>query len=318
MYKGLWSSPHVQHCAKLFATVANCASFAGPVPCSRQREFQPFGVQYPSYLSEFRTCWDLGERLNAQIDLSHYTKDRVGDLPKSYHYDPIKGLAEVRIYVAPCKRQISIADFICRGASSLHCLDYYVRVDDRLPASCCSASSGYERLSSLLSLMKDLRCSTGWLDRLWLEQRLYDIDGDIDSNPVTLETLFKDGLRNVYGCDDVTNPLAAIMLVGESDLVNNVMNAPPFSPNPRMAQPNQFFRCGPEYDYESDEKIDCLRRTFLGSINVSEAHKKTIPSTMPLSPPASVPSFKRGLDTDLIGDVPVKRVNTQAKSDDSL
>ena len=307
MYKDPFSIPHTQHCVKLFATVASCDSFADPVPCRSQQDFQSFDFEYPSYLDKSTNRWNLGKRLTAQIDLSHYTKYQVGDLHTSYKYDSINKLADVRIYVAPCKRQISTAASICKDASKLDCLDYYIRVDDRLPASCCSASSGYERLSSLLALMAD------WLDQLWLEQRLYDIEGDIDSTPVTLETLFRDGLRNVYGHNDVTKPLTAILLIGESDLVNKVMNTPPFSPAPRVAQPNQFFRCGSEW--ELNNEIDSLERIFLGSISVNEAHKKTIPLPMSSSPPASAPSLKRGLETDLGQDVPVKRINTQSESD---
>ena len=80
------------------------------------------------------------------------------------------------------------------------------------------------------------------IDRLWLEQRLYEIDDDSDRDPITLKTQLLDHLRSVYDCTGLTKPLAAIFLIGEFGLINKVVNTPPFHASPRVPKPNEFFR----------------------------------------------------------------------------
>ena len=251
--------------------------------------------------------------MTAQIDLSNFTKTSIDDLNALYKEDSRRKLADVRIYVAPCKRQINTAIDICiSAASSTNSLDYYVRVDDRLPASCCSDPSRLQRLSSLISWEKLHGFQTRWLDRMWLEQRLYDIDGDLDADPVTLDNLLENKLVNVYGCTDVTKPLAAIFLIGECGLISKVLNTRPFSPSPRIPKPNEFFQCGPD---GSETKYNDFRlfRHFLGSFDVNGSHQKAKTLEVPLSPPASPRSLKRGLETGSSQDSSAKRVSTRSE-----
>jgi len=255
--------------------------------------------------------------LVAEINLSLFTSADINELSQK-NEDEIDTLANIRIYVAPCKRQISAALSICAAVSLNKHLSFYIRIDDRLSASCCSTSAISERLESLLSELKEgkysrifLEKAIEYIDRLWLEQRLYEIDGEADRDPITLETQFSDHLRCVYDCSDLTKPLAAILLIGESDLINKVMNTRPFHASPRVPQPNQFFRIDRRYlsqirEYRYDRK-------FLGSIDVSSKHKKAQAPAAPISPPAPQPSLKRGPETDLDVNNRVKHAITRSE-----
>ena len=279
-----------------------------PSPCSNQ-EFRILSTEYPIYLAERYDRWKLGRRLAAEIDCSLFDSEEFKDV-----YEKI----QIRIYVAPCKRQISTAIGVCRSVVLYNKLiDCYIRIDDRLSASCCSRSAISERLKLLLSELIEGNYSGSGLfdqtryDRLWLEQRHYEIDGDTDRDPTTLETQLSDRLRSVYDCTGLTKPLAAILLIGEPSLINKIMNTPPFHASPRVPRPNEFFKT--DHPFLGGIQGSRYVRKFLGSIDVNRDHKKTQAPTLPVSPPASRSSLKRGSEFDLGVDSYVKRINTQSK-----
>lgn len=308
---------------KLFVAVERCDSFEEPPPCSN-RETDLLDTDYPLYLAERYDRWNLGRRLAAEIDLALFTSANINDLSKDEDNPDSKSLVDIRIYVAPCKRQISTAVSICHGVSLNINVSCYVRIDDHLSASCCSTSAISERLESLLSeLDKGVYNGSNiydqnlneCIDRVWLEQRLYEMDGETDRDPITLKTQFSGDLRSVYDCNGVTKPLAAILLIGESDLINKVMNTKPFYASPRVVQPNQFFRTDRRvFDRKGSQYV----RKFLGSIDVNWQHRKAQAPTLPISPPASQFSLKRGPETDLALDsrAHVAFTRSQPESDD--
>lgn len=309
---------------KLFVAVERCDSFEEPPPCSN-REPALLETDYPLYLAERYDRWNLGRRLAAEIDLSLFTSANINDLSKDEDTHDSKSLVDIRIYVAPCKRQISTAVSICHGACLNMNVSCYVRIDDRLSASCCSTSAISERLESLLSeLDKGVYNGSNiynqnlyeCIDQLWLEQRLYEMDGETDRDPISLETQFSGDLRNVYDCTGLTKPLAAILLIGESDLINKVMNTKPFYASPRVVQPNQFFRT--DCRYFVDKTDFQYVRKYLGSIDVNYLHRKAQAPTLPISPPASQPSLKQGPETDLVLDsrAHVAFTRSEPESDD--
>ena len=99
-------------------------------------------------------------------------------------------LARVDVYCAPCACAIQTAIKLCSAESS-RLISYEVKVDDRVPVSCCSTSSMIDRLNSLLikiqeheaGLLKNQsNLNTLWikfLDRVWIEQRIHELEGNI-------------------------------------------------------------------------------------------------------------------------------------------
>ena len=121
---------------KLFVTIGNCDSFIEPSPCDNQG-FHFLSTDYPIYLAERYDRWNLGRRLVAEIDWSLFTAKKISDVYGKNQDDETGALVEIRIYVAPCKRQISTAISICTSAFIYNKLiACYIRIDDRLSASC--------------------------------------------------------------------------------------------------------------------------------------------------------------------------------------
>lgn len=163
----------------------------------------------------------------AEIDRLLFRSEEITKIRKSSQDDTDDAFMDIRVYVAPYKRQISAAIGACSNILLYHKrIGIFVRVDDRLSASCCSRSATSDRLESLLS---ELETSNGaglydqerfeTIDRLWLEQRLYELDGDTDRNPINLKTQLSDHLRGIYDCTGLTKPLAAVLLIGETGLI---------------------------------------------------------------------------------------------------
>lgn len=74
----------------------------------------------------------------------------------------------------------------------------------------------------------------GCIDRLWLEQRLHAIDGEAERDPITSETQLSDNLKHIYDFTSLTKSLAAVLLIGESNLINKIINIIPFHTSPHV------------------------------------------------------------------------------------
>lgn len=292
-----------------------------PSLCSNQ-SFRLLSTEYPIYIAKRNDRWDLGRRLVAEIDWSLLSEE-INDVYKEPQHNMSGTLGDIRIYVAPCKRQISTAISVCVSILLKHKLiDCYIRVDDRLSTSCCSRPAISERLKSLLSELKEGYYSRSrsfdqrmfeTIDRLWLEQRLDEIECDTDSETKTYKTQLSDHLRSVYDCTGLTKPLAAILLIGEPSLITKIMNTQPFHASPRIPRPNEFFKT--QCHYTHDMKGGRHIGKFLGSIDVNPAHRKVQAPMLPVSQLASLSSLKRSPTTDLGEDSYVKHIDTQSEPD---
>ncbi|MCJ1269818.1 hypothetical protein MMC22_009711 [Lobaria immixta] len=121
------------------------------------------------------------------------------------------------------------------------------------------------------------------IDRLWLEQRLHEIDGEAERDPITLETQLSDNLNHIYDFISLTKPFAAALLIGESNLINIVMNTIPFCTSPRVPQLNQLFRAD-RYFIAAIAPHRHVRKS-LGSFDRSTDRQKTQASALSISPP---------------------------------
>lgn len=290
-----------------------------PSPCSNQ-EFCLLSTEYPVYLAERYDRWNLGQRMVAEIDWSLFKSEEISNVykkSKTIGLTPLWTFESTLLLVNVKSAAIGVC---CSVLHDNKLIDCYIRIDVRLSASCCSRLAISERLKLLLSELKVGNYSGSGLfdqerfdtiDRLWLEQRLYEIDGDTDRDPITLETQLSDHLQSVYDCKGLTKSLTAILLIGESSLINKVMNTQPFHASPRVPKPNEFFRT--DRRFLVGIKGSHYIRKFLGSIDVNPNHKKAQAPTLPVSPPVSRSSLKRGSETDSGVDSYVKRINTQSE-----
>lgn len=135
------------------------------------------------------------------------------------------------------------------------------------------------------------------IDRLWLEQRLHEIDGEAERDPITLETQLSDNLKHIYDFISLTRSFAAALLIGESNLINIVMNTIPFCTSPRVPQLNQIFRADRCF-IAAIARHRHVRKS-LGSFDRSTDRHKTQASALSISPPAPQSPLKRGPENDL-------------------
>lgn len=207
------------------------------------------------------TRWSLGRRIRTQIDLSDFTWDM--DAVREYglryrraqlngeepRFDDLARLAKVYIYCAPCACLVHAAIDIGKEFGGSPELEIFVRVDERLVASCCSTASRINGLSSICQEIRDQELK--WpstsrhpeLDRDWIEQRVFSSEEE-KYRPVTesqVEQLHRilDQHKSDYEC-------AAIIILGETDYCSQMMRHPPFPQSPRIPRETEFYmmKCG--------------------------------------------------------------------------
>lgn len=148
----------------------------------------------PTFTSHDRNVrWSLGRRITDSIN-PHLSYEAQQILQvTNYECDALQKLAvesqlpsaSVHIYCAPCACAIRTALMICKEQSS-DLIRYRVRVDERLFASCCSQEMVIDTLSTLLDTIQIIEVGKGnenleaqlieYLDRVWIEKRLYEIE----------------------------------------------------------------------------------------------------------------------------------------------
>ena len=173
-----------------------CVSVSKTVPChpSSVGESCVLKANFPSFTPEGYTVFSsLGKQITKAINPS--LPSAVPDILQvrnveceTFQHLAIQALlpvADVKIYCPPCACAIRSALTICQKNSS-DLIKYTVRVDDRLPSSCCSHSTIVDTISSLLEIIqltesdqlgklkKDLEYHMlKHLDRQWIEKMLY-------------------------------------------------------------------------------------------------------------------------------------------------
>jgi hypothetical protein len=132
------------------------------------------------------------------------------------------------ILCPPCLCQLHTAIIICIGAEVSPLLEFCIRIDDRLPSSCCRGGQPAERLKSIDQKIKDLEgClsvskavskltahNIGRIDCPWLEKRIFQVEEEIIEPSFVENTsaIVSDMLAN---CTDKRLPIAGMVVLGE-------------------------------------------------------------------------------------------------------
>ena len=161
----------------------------------------------------------------------------------------LEPLAKLYVYCAPCMRQISTAFDLCKSRSCYTLFfEYFIRVDDRLPSSCCGGLDDIQKCVSFIEQLKQIEANRNWrniwetttmIDRVWMEQRIYDVKEEYRppvSHHITdaIRYIFADGRAYQDRC-------GAIVVIGEADFISQVMNHPPFPRKPNMAEASEIY-----------------------------------------------------------------------------
>ena len=211
----------------------------------------------PSHLANETHPWDLASRLLSTFECSRYIPDtdrlleqqRDADFEgRNFVYQKDK----VYICCAPCLCQIWTAFRICEGAKGPAEALFHlcVRIDNRLPATCCQASSGTAGLAAVVDQIRSMEMEGRTLypsyhgkrikhvDRDWIDQRLYDQEDEV------LQTSAVGEARSLSFIFDrlPSKDLAAIIILGERDYLVPMLQYSPFQRSERILRENQFFK----------------------------------------------------------------------------
>ncbi|KAK0516272.1 hypothetical protein JMJ35_000875 [Cladonia borealis] len=236
----------------------------------------------PSHLAIETQPWDLASRLLSTYDSSRYVTDRDRLLELQREADSEgKTFAfqkdNVYIYCAPCLCQIWTAFRICIGAKGPadSLFQLCVRIDDRLRATCCQVSSGAAGLAAVVDQIRSIEMDSKtmypsflgknikYIDRDWIDQRLYDQEDEVFQIPAV------GGARSLSFIFDrlPTKDLAALIVLGERDHLVPMLQYSPFQRSERILRENQFFNV-------KREEIDGERRwslKYLGSFTAKRS-----------------------------------------------
>ena len=123
---------------------------------------------------------------------------------------------------------------------------YTTKVDERIPAGCCSPSTAFDCLSSLLLTMQlaevgrilDNHLESNllkYLDRVWIEKRLYELETTVPSRQkrATRAQLLTKLVAKV--------PSKYAVFIGELDDMRQVVGASAFPQLPRPPRINEIY-----------------------------------------------------------------------------
>jgi hypothetical protein len=185
-------------------------------------------------------------------------------------------IATVFIYCAPCACLLATAFAICKAAGSraMPFFEFLVRPDDRLVSSCCSHRDRSLGLASIMENVKipDVLSSRKmpYIDSIWVEQRLYEIEEETDLQRSIGKTAESGG--KTLSSHHSPRDTAGIVILGELEYCLPIIRGLPFPPTPRVPKENEIFQM---HVLRKDGKPSWSRR-FLGTFT-----SKAIPMTYP-------------------------------------
>ena len=206
----------------------------------------------PSHLANETSPWDLASRLLSTITFSKsgFDMDKLSELQRDA---TITGKDKVYIYCAPCICQIWTAFRICSGAGgpAKALFQYCVRIDGRLTASFCQVPSGTAGIAAIVEQIRSIemdetrsydslsRTKVGYIDRDWIDKRLYDQEDEIFQISAVGEAR---SFSFIFDQFKVMEDLAAVIILGERDHLVPMLQSSPFQKSERILRENQFFQ----------------------------------------------------------------------------
>ena len=207
----------------------------------------------PSHLANEKKPWDLASRLLSTIGFSRVGFDlkMLPELQRDAELER-RQLAinkdKVYIYCAPCLCQVWTAFRICNGAQGVAnaLLRFCVRIDDRLTATCCQATSGTAGLAAIIDQVRSIELDGAsyqgtnikHIDRDWIDQRLYDQGDELFQALAVGEAR---SLSFIFDQNSMNN-VAAVIVLGERDHLVPMLQYSPFQKSERTLRENQFFQ----------------------------------------------------------------------------
>ncbi|KAK4206100.1 hypothetical protein QBC37DRAFT_407405 [Rhypophila decipiens] len=178
--------------------------------------------------------------------------------------------ASVDVYCAPCACAIRTALLLCAEQSTM-LIRYTTKVDERIPVSCCEASTSYECLSGLLRTVQLAEVDfigshlesnlLQYLDRVWIEKRLNKLETSSTSQHTGNRGKRRQLLTKLVA--EVSSQYAVV--IGELDDMCHVSSAAAFPQLRRPPRINEMYR----FEYKKGWRVEFMGtftpRNFEGS-----------------------------------------------------
>lgn len=284
-YRSLWSL--------WFAFLPNCPSSSLGLSCATR--FLEINADCPAFINveDAKKTWGLGpkikralqkdpdigkyeETLDKVSNISYELQDKVADL-----LDPItaglRAQSTLHIYCPPCRCAIRTALILChQGLSGGKA---WVRVDDRIPTTCCDAQDTAQLLQSFIETINayeldqknvfpsgSYRGDVEYMDKEWIENRVYTLQVDLYAGEA-----HEDRFKNFESClrdMEKGEGIHSVVLV-EASSGAWILQTAPFRKSPRMPKQTEVYsyRC-PKVVYSWNNRFEdkgIYRGTFTPS-----------------------------------------------------
>lgn len=193
----------------------------------------------------------LGQRIVSHIDLHQVSSmelDKIEEYrnkARERYESPDLLKSAIYIHCPPCACSIQMALEICLEVQGIarDMLDFKVRFDARLTASCCLAE-GRERLNAIFNYIRSGETAASPfiaphllknVDRDWLDQRVYEYEDEVEPQTTNDLRHILEGYRSLHS-------VAGIIILGERDHLLPALNRPPFAALERTPRETQFFK----------------------------------------------------------------------------
>jgi hypothetical protein len=220
-------------------------------------------------------CLDWASLLQGEEHFKVLERCRDDKKATSIHqaYRPI---AKMFILCPPCLCQIHTAMRICQGAEVSPLLEFCIRIDDRLPSSCCRGRQPSERLKYIDKEIVDLEArlthsfassiaaarQIGRIDCPWLQKRIFQVEEDV------IEASFAEDPSGIVSdmladCTDKRLPKAGIVVLGELSCCSVILEDVFMTRSPRKPRETDIY----ELKLSRDEgaEVDRWSRAYVGS-----------------------------------------------------
>jgi hypothetical protein len=115
--------------------------------------------------------------------------------------------------------------------------------------SCRADVTSAEGFASIVDKCKELEVSgydsylerVGFLDRLWLEQRRYNLEEEIEKRELHTLSSPSESLGRILGLHSDDSRCAGILVLGEADVCINMMQLSPFPTHARIPRAAEIF-----------------------------------------------------------------------------
>ena len=270
---------------------SKCIEFSDPEPCvdtdfgTRVTDVRVDRMAYHKW-NESKNRFDVGSRIRDQLSVGNWTRDDVQDFwKKDSNSRSVAGMCYY--YVPVCERAIQEAYACILEGSALFSAN--IRVDDRLRCSCCSDRTDLanrllalrDQIETALAkperggLLKGRISVSGYFDRMWLEQRIYE--ADVDDRGVNADSS-NEPFKQFMGCLEEASyvdweTISGIIIVGEDDHLRQMLTSKAFRQHPHVPSEaevyairgNGIFSSGSENTpLKSQANTGLLTRHYMG------------------------------------------------------